>query len=106
MARRTYWVYIMTNQSGTLYAGVTGNLERRIYEHRHRLIPGFASRYRVDRLIYVEAFSEIRDAIAREKQIKAWRRSHKVDLIAQANPEWRDLGEEWFGPVDQHMAGQ
>jgi putative endonuclease len=72
MASRTYWVYIMTNQSGTLYTGVTGNLERRIHEHRNGLIPGFTSRYSIDRLIYAEMFSEIRDAIAREKQIKAW----------------------------------
>jgi putative endonuclease len=101
MANRIYWVYIMTNRSGTLYTGVTGNLQRRIYEHRHRLIPGFTSRYRIDRLIHAEPFSEIRDAIAREKQIKAWRRSHKLDLIAQTNPEWRDLGEEWFETVDR-----
>jgi putative endonuclease len=101
MTNRIYWVYIMTNRSGTLYTGVTGNLPRRIYEHRHRLIPGFTSRYRIDRLIHVEPFSEIRDAIAREKQIKAWRQSHKLDLIAQSNPEWRDLGEEWFGTIDR-----
>jgi putative endonuclease len=100
MAQHTYWVYIMTNQSGTLYVGVTGNLPRRVYEHRHRLVPGFAERYKIDQLIHAESFSEIRDAIAREKQIKAWRRSHKVALINGANPEWNDLGEAWFGPRD------
>ena len=69
MSERTYWVYIMTNESGMLYAGVTGNLSRPVYEHRHRLVSGFATRYRIDQLIYAERFSEIRDAIAREKQI-------------------------------------
>jgi putative endonuclease len=100
MPQRTYWVYIMTNRSGTLYTGVTGNLPRRVYEHRHRLVPGFAARYKIDQLIYSESFSEVRDAIAREKQIKAWRRLHKVALIDSSNPEWNDLGEEWFGPQD------
>jgi putative endonuclease len=83
----------------TLHWG-DGNLPRRVYEHRHRLVPGFAERYKIDQLIYAESFSEIRDAIAREKQIKAWRRSHKVALIDGANPEWNDLGEAWFGPKD------
>jgi len=100
MSQQTYWVYIMTNNSGTLYTGVTGDLPRRTYEHRHRLVPGFATRYRIDQLIYVESFSEVRDALAREKQIKAWRRSHKVALIDSANPEWNDLGEAWFGLKD------
>jgi putative endonuclease len=93
MSQHSYWVYIMTNRSGTLYTGVTGNLPRRVYEHRQRLVPGFAARSRIDRLIYTESFSEVRDAIAREKQIKAWRRSHKVALIDGTNPEWNDLGE-------------
>ena len=100
MPHRTFWVYIMTNNSGTLYTGVTGNLPRRIYEHRHRLFPGFATHYKTDQLIYAESFSEGRDALAREKQIKAWRRAHKVALIDSANPDWNDLGEAWFGPRD------
>jgi putative endonuclease len=69
-------------------------LERRVFEHRHHLIPGFTSRYRIDRLLYAEPFSEVRDAIAREKQIKAWRRSRKVSVVTEANPEWRDLGTD------------
>ena len=100
MTQRRYWVYIMTNNSGTLYTGVTGNLPRRVHEHRQRLVPGFAARYTIDQFIYAESFSEVRDAIAREKQIKAWRRSHKEAQIDGANPEWNDLGEEWFGPKD------
>src|SRR5829696_1520103 len=87
----------MTNKSGTLYTGVTGNPPRRVHEHPHRLVPGFAMRYKIDQLIYAEPFSEVRNAIARGKQIKAWRRSHKVALIASVNPEWNDLGEVWFG---------
>jgi putative endonuclease len=95
----TYWVYIMTNRSGTLYTGMTGDLPRRIHEHRHRLVPGFTSRYHTDRLIHVETFSEVRDAIARGKQIKGWDRTKKLILISESNPDWRDLGEEWFGPI-------
>jgi predicted GIY-YIG superfamily endonuclease len=63
---RTYWVYIMTNRSGTLYTGVTGDLDKRVYEHRQRLVPGFTSRYQIDRLVHAEPFAEVRDAIARE----------------------------------------
>ena len=99
MGSKTYWVYIMTNRSRTLCVGFTGNLERRMFEHQNRLVPGFASKYRIDRLNHAESFTEVRDAIAREKQIKAWRRSHKIDLIAASNPEWRDLAEERFGPI-------
>jgi putative endonuclease len=98
MTQRRNWVYIMSNNSGTLYTGVTGNLARHVHEHRQRLIPGFAARYKIDQLIYAESFSEVRDAIAREKQITPWRRSHKVVLIDNVNPEWNDLREEWFGP--------
>jgi len=101
----TYWVYIMTNKSGTLYTGVTGDLSRRVYEHRNRLIPGFTRRYKIDRLVHAEAFREVRDAIAREKQIKGWVRSRKLALINEANPDWHDLGEEWFGQVARGGAG-
>jgi putative endonuclease len=90
----------MTNRSGTHYTGVTGDLARRVYEHRQRLIPGFAARYRIDRLIYAESFGEVRDAIAREKQIKGWVRTRKLALIAESNPNWKDLGDEWFGPTE------
>jgi putative endonuclease len=104
-SKRTYWVYIMTNRSGTLYTGVTNNLARRVAEHRNRTVPGFASRYRIGRLIHAEPFSDVREAITREKQIKAWRRSHKLNLIAESNPEWRDLGEEWFGSAHERRFG-
>jgi putative endonuclease len=92
---RTYFVYIMTNASGTLYTGVTNDLKRRVYEHKNRLIPGFTSRYRIDRLLWYESCDDIRSAIAREKQIKRWRRSKKVARVAEANPSWQDLSLEW-----------
>jgi putative endonuclease len=95
---RTYWVYIMTNRSGTLYIGVTNNLARRVYEHRQHRIPGFTTKYRIERLIHVESFGEVRGALAREKQLKGWTRARKLALIAETNPDWRDLGEEWLGP--------
>ena len=98
--RKTYWVYILTNRSGTLYVGVTGDLARRLYEHRQRLVPGFTSRYRIDRLIFAEPFNDIRDAITREKQIKGWRRDRKLALIAEESGLARP-GEEWFGPVER-----
>jgi putative endonuclease len=83
----TYWVYIMTNRSRTLYTGVTGDLARRVYEHRNHLVPGFTSRYKIDRLVHAESISEVRDAIAREKQIKGWVRSKKLALVARSNPD-------------------
>ena len=97
---RTYWVYIMTNNSGTLYTGITGDLARRVDEHRRGLMPGFTRRYRITRLVHAESFSSAREAIAREKQIKGWVRSRKLALIAASNPEWIDLGSEWFGPCE------
>ena len=92
---RDYYVYIMTNNSGTLYTGVTNNLERRASEHREHLSEGFTKRYSINRLVYYEVFGDISDAIAREKQIKAWRRSKKLDLIVSMNPKWKDLTTEW-----------
>ena len=97
---KTYWVYIMTNRSRTLYTGVTGDLPRRVHEHRHRLVSSFTSRYHIGRLVHVEPFAEVRDAIAREKRIKGWVRSRKLALIANGNPDWHDLGEEWLGPAN------
>jgi putative endonuclease len=94
---RTYWVYIMTNRSGTLYIGVTGDLARRVHEHRNHEVPGFTAKYRIDRLIHAEQFSEVRDAIAREKHLKGWTRAKKCALNTEFNPEWRDLGVYWFG---------
>ena len=76
-----------------LYTGVTNNLIRRVYEHKNKMVDGFTKQYNVDRLVYYEAYSEIYDAITREKQIKKWSRKKKIDLINHMNPQWEDLYE-------------
>jgi putative endonuclease len=91
-----YFVYIMTNRGHTLYIGVTNDLERRVYEHKHRLVAGFTSRYAIDRLVYFEEHCDVQVAIAREKELKGWRRARKIALIESMNPAWRDLSREWF----------
>ncbi len=96
---RSSFVYIMTNAKEALYIGVTSNIERRVYEHKMKLIPGFTQRYNLTRLIYLEEFADIRDAIAREKQLKSWNRSLKIALIERSNPEWQDLAANWFKPT-------
>ena len=92
----TYFVYILTNRTRTLYVGVTNDLVRRAYEHRSGEIPGFTSRYKIHHLVYFEQFQDIGQAIAREKQIKGWLRSRKVELIEGVNPGWKDLSREWL----------
>ena len=94
--RKTYYVYIITNRSKTLYIGVTNNLERRMWEHKHHNGSEFASRYKIDRLVYWESFDDVRTAIDRERQIKGWLRIKKIALIVSKNPNWSDLSEEWF----------
>lgn len=93
---RTCYVYILTNRSRTLYVGVTNNIKRRIWEHKQGEVQGFSRRYHVDSLVYVEVFGEVYAAIAREKQIKRWRREKKLRLVARANPEWHDLSDGWY----------
>jgi putative endonuclease len=84
----------MTNRSvTTLYTGVTNNLERRVYEHRHKLVDGFTKKYSVTRLVYYETTNDVQSAIEREKQIKGWLRQRKVALVESVNPGWRDLGD-------------
>ena len=93
---RSYYVYIMTNRTRTLYTGVTNNLERRVYEHKHKIFPGFTSKYNIDQLVYHEETNSIHMAITREKEIKRWLRRHKIELIESKNPKWRDLSEGWY----------
>ena len=93
---RAYWVYIMARRSRVLYTGVTNDLGRRVKEHKQSLIAGFTQRHRITRLVYFEAYTEIRDAIAREKQIKAWTRARRISLVERRNPSWEDLAEHWF----------
>jgi len=93
---RTYYVYIMASRSRVLYTGVTNDLGRRVHQHKRSLTPGFTSRYHIKRLVYFEEFGDVRDAIAREKQLKGWVRSRKVRLIEQKNPTWEDLADILF----------
>ncbi|HJO83402.1 MAG: GIY-YIG nuclease family protein [SAR202 cluster bacterium] len=91
-----YYVYIMTNRSGTLYVIVTPDLVRKMYEHKNKLVHGFTSRYNIDRLILFEQTDDFESAVTREKQIKGWTRKKKIDLIRQSNETWRDLSEGWL----------
>ena len=86
----------MTNRSKTLYTGVTNNLERRVYEHKNKLVAGFTSKYNITKLVYYEETSNVHAALAREKQIKGWRRAKKIALIEAENPEWKDISLEWY----------
>jgi len=92
---KTYYVYIMTNQSRTLYVGLTNNIRRRVREHKDGLIEGFTHRYNIDTLVYVESFGDVESAIEREKQIKQWSRAKKSRLINRDNPDWLDLSDGW-----------
>ncbi len=102
MPERDYFVYIMTNNSGTLYVGVTNNLERRVAEHKQGDNHSFTQRYRTARLVYYESTSDTQSAIQREKQIKGWLRRKKIALIASMNPYWRDLSET-FDPKGETL---
>ena len=87
-----YFVYFLTNKPrGTLYVGVTNDLIRRIYEHREGAVPGFTKRYGLKQLVHFERFNDPNTAIQREKNIKHWSRAWKLDLVTNANPQWRDL---------------
>ena len=91
-----YFVYILSSRSRNLYVGVTNGLLRRVFEHRSGTNQGFTSKYRIHRLVYLERFDDVRKAIAREKQLKSWRREKKLALINDRNPAWLDLAEDWF----------
>ena len=89
-----YYVYMLSNwDNSVLYIGVTNNLERRLYEHQHKLMEGFTEKYNVDKLVYVETTGDVKAAIAREKQLKGWSRAKKNALVASINPEWKDLSK-------------
>lgn len=96
MQFRTYQVYIATNKNNTvLYTGVTNNLERRMEEHKFKMSPrSFSARYNINKLVWYENYTDIGEAIAREKQIKAGSRKRKIQLIEDLNPEWNDFYEE------------
>ncbi|NTW75287.1 MAG: GIY-YIG nuclease family protein [Candidatus Moranbacteria bacterium] len=88
---KAYCVYILSSINRTLYIGVTGNLKRRIWEHKNKVVPGFTERYNVDRLVYYEQTENVHSALEREKQLKKWRRDKKTFLIEKENPLWEDL---------------
>ena len=93
---RTYFVYILSNWcDSVLYIGVTGNLPRRLYEHRNGLVDGFSKKYHTHKLVYYEYTNDVYSAISREKQLKKWRREKKNELISKMNPEWKDLSQSW-----------
>jgi putative endonuclease len=92
---KEYYVYILSNKRGTLYTGVTNDLERRIYQHKNKLTEGFIKKYNITRLIYFESTDDITAAIAREKQIKGLLMSKKIELIKTMNPKWEDLSAAW-----------
>ena len=92
---RRFSVYILCNASGTLYVGVTNDIERRIYEHKNHVLPGFTKKYCIHKLLYYEEYAAASEAIQREKQIKGWLRRKKIALIDSMNPQWRDLAADW-----------
>jgi putative endonuclease len=93
---KSFYVYILGNKSGTLYTGFTNDIKGRVYQHKSKLMPGFTARYNINRLLYAETFTDPLSAIAREKQIKRWRREKKLNLIKSQNPNFLDLSSTWF----------
>ena len=103
---KEFYVYILTNVSNNvLYTGVTNNLRRRIYEHKNKLIPGFTSKYNLNKLVYFESFNSINDAIENEKRIKGWLRSTKISLVDNFNPNWNGLAEDADPSLQVHRSG-
>ena len=93
---KTYAVYILTNYNETtFYIGVTGNLQKRIWEHKNKVVEGFTKKYNVDKLVYYELTENVESALNREKQLKRWHRQWKINLIKEMNPEFKDLSESW-----------
>ena len=93
---RAYYFYVMASYRGALYAGVTNDLTRRVYEHKHKVVEGFTKQYNVTKLVYDEIADSIEAAIEREKQVKGWVRRKKVELVESMNPYWEDLTKEWY----------
>ena len=98
---RRYCVYILSSTARVIYTGSTSNLLRRMYQHKHGLIPGFTSRYAVTRLVYYECTRNAAAAVAREREIKSWTREKRLRLIESANGGWLDLAADWFEPQSE-----
>jgi len=91
-----YDIYMMSNRSKTIYVGVTGHLRTRVWQHKTGQVEGFTSRYKLDRLVYLEKYKYVRHALAREKQLKGWTRVKKIRLIVSVNQAWKDLAEDRY----------
>ena len=96
MQESSYFAYIVASRSHTLYVGVTGDLRKRTFEHKWKVCSGFTAKYNCDRLVWFEAFDGVKAAIAREKELKGWKREKKIALIEKANPAWIDLSRDWY----------
>jgi len=93
---RSFYVYLLTNWNNrVIYVGVTNDLERRLYEHKNKLVEGFTAKYNVKKLVYFEETGDVAVALTREKEIKKWRREKKDRLVVRLNPDWKDLSSEW-----------
>ena len=92
---KTYYVYTLSSINRALYTGITSELEQRVWQHKEGVFGGHTSKYRINRLVYVERFGNPRDAITREKEIKLWKRHKKLEIIERDNPEWLDLSSNW-----------
>ncbi len=101
---RHYYVYMLASRSRNLYTGVTNDLTRRVWEHKQGLLKSFMRKYRIHRLVYFEVFPYVLNAIAREKEIKAWRREKKIALINARNPAWDDLAADWYNETSKVRA--
>ncbi len=106
MHERSYFTYIMASRSHTLYIGMTGDLEKRVFQHKWREHHGFTERYNCDRLVWFESHQGVAKAFLREKQLKGWRREKKIALIEKTNPTWLDLSRDWYDaePADLKRA--
>jgi putative endonuclease len=96
MHEGSYFTYIVASRSHTLYIGVTGDLQKRVFQHKWKEHGGFSARYNCDRLVWFERHQDVQRAIAREKELKGWRRSKKIVLIESANRAWIDLSQDWY----------
>lgn len=92
---RNYYVYILASKSRRLYIGMTNNLERRLWEHKSKVVEGFTKQYNIDRLVYFEDSIDVKSVLEREKQLKSWRREKKIELIESVNATWDDLSLNW-----------
>ncbi|HEY1805288.1 MAG TPA: GIY-YIG nuclease family protein [Terracidiphilus sp.] len=98
MHERFYYTYVVASRSLTLYIGMTGDLDKRVFEHKMKLYKGFSADYNCNRLVWFERYAHASSAIAREKQLKSWTRARKIALIKESNPTWLDLSEAWYTP--------